>query len=309
MSGTTGRSDDGPLVRDRRTGELVREKVLGDALLRLAYSRPCRWASEWILFRNYLASRLLGWYADRRCSRRRIRPTIDSLGIDETEFLRPVAEFRTFNEFFTRRLRPEVRPASPEPAELCCPADCRLLVHPRLPQGRCVPVKGRPFAVADLLGPRGKAAADHFAGGALAVCRLCPADYHRYHYPAEGTTLDAWEIDGRLHSVNPLALALNLPIFDQNHRFVSLLALARFGEVAFVEVGAFGVGGIVQSHRGAAFSRLEEKGFFRFGGSTVVLVFRPGTVAFAEDLVASSARGVETVVRCGETIGHCASRD
>jgi phosphatidylserine decarboxylase len=305
VSSPSQEADNSPLVHDRRSGQLLREKVLGDGLLRLAYSRPCRWASEWLLFRNYLVSRLLGWYADRRLSRRRIQPTIDELGLDESEFLRPTAEFRTFNEFFARKLKPGARPTSANAAELGSPADCRLLVYPTLPEGRCVPVKGRPFTIGDLLGPRGKEQAEAFAGGALAICRLCPADYHRYHYPTAGRTTDSWEIDGRLHSVNPLALALNLPIFDQNHRVVTLLDLACFGPMAFVEVGAFGVGGIVQTHPNPTFGRLDEKGYFRFGGSTIVLVFRPGSVVFDSDLIAQSATGTETLVRCGETIGRC----
>jgi phosphatidylserine decarboxylase len=296
----------GPLVYDRRSGETFHEKVLGDGLMRLAYSRPLRWASDFVLFRNYLVSCLLGWYADRRFSRRRIRSTITELGIDESEFLRPASEFRTFNEFFTRRLKPAARPFDPDAAKLCSPTDCRLLVFPNLPKGRCVPVKGRPFTVAGLFGHPNATRAEAFAGGSLAICRLCPADYHRYHYPAEGKALDAWEIDGRLHSVNPLALALNLPIFDQNRRVVNLLALARFGPVAFVEVGAFGVAGIVQTHQEEEFARGQEKGYFRFGGSTVVLVFRPDAAVFDRDLVEHSAQGIETLVRCGETIGHCA---
>jgi phosphatidylserine decarboxylase len=299
-------SNAGPPVYDRRSGELFHEKVLGDGLMRLAYSRPLRWASEWVLFRNYLVSRLLGWYADRTWSRRRIPATISALGIDEDEFLRPAAEFRTFNEFFTRKLKPAARPFAPDAAKLCSPADCRLLVFPSLPKGRCVPVKGHSFTVGGLFGEHHAARAEAFAGGALAICRLCPADYHRYHYPAEGKALDSWEIDGRLHSVNPLALALNLPIFDRNRRVVNLLALARFGPVAFLEVGAFGVGGIVQTHRDAEFGRGEEKGYFRFGGSTVILVFRPHAVVFDRDLVEHSEEGIETLVRCGETIGRCA---
>lgn len=296
----------GPLIYDRVSRQQVRETVLGDGLLRLAYSRPCRWASEWLLFRNYLVSRLLGRYADCRCSRRRIAPTIAQLGIDESEFLQPASSYRTFNEFFTRQLKPGARPFAPDPASLCSPADCRLLVYPRLPEGHCIPVKGHPFSVAGLLGPTGEATARQFDNGALAICRLCPADYHRYHYPAEGNTLDAWELDGRLHSVSPLALALRIPIFDQNRRSVSLLALARFGPVAFVEVGAFGVAGIVQTHRKPVFERGDEKGYFRFGGSTIVLVFRPGAAVFDDDLVAHSAAGIETLVRCGERIGRSA---
>jgi phosphatidylserine decarboxylase len=302
--GTPETVADGPQVFDRRRQQLFRETVLGDGLLRLAYSAPLRGVSQWLLFRHALWSRLLGWYADCRLSRGRIRRTIAQLGLDETDFRDPVPSFSTFNEFFYRHLRAGARPFDPAPDRLCSPADCRVLVFPRLEDTTCVPVKGRQFTVAGLLGAGRDAVAAGFAAGSLIVCRLCPADYHRFHYPAAGRAVDAWAVPGKLNSVNPRALELGLNVFAENRRAVTLLDLDVFGLCAFVEVGAFGVAGIVQTHPGGPFAKMDEKGYFRFGGSTLVLVFRAGGVAFDDDLCRHSAAGVEVLVRCGETIGH-----
>lgn len=306
MTATTSTVPDpgGPLIFDRRQGEYCRETVLGDRWLRLAYSAPLRGVSQWVLFRHALWSRLLGWYADCRCSRRRIRRAIQELQIDESEFRDPVSSFTTFNQFFYRHLRDGVRSFDSAPGRLSAPADCRLLVFPRLDGETCVPVKGRAFTVPGLLGPGHDADAAIFAGGSLAVCRLCPADYHRYHYPASGTEVTHWRVRGALNSVNPVALELGLPVFTENRRAVTLLDFEGFGRGAFIEVGAFGVAGIVQTHPHGAFAKMAEKGYFRFGGSTLVLVFTPGALEFDPDLVQHSAQGIEALVRCGETVGH-----
>lgn len=294
----------GPLVFDRRRGACFRETVLGDRWLRLAYSAPLRPLTGPVLFRRAFWSRVLGWYADRPLSRRRIAPAIAQLGIDMGEFRDPASSFRTFNEFFCRHLRPGARPFDPAPEALCSPADCRLAVVPRLSGAECVLVKGRPFTILELLGRGREAEAAGFAGGSLAVCRLCPADYHRFHYPAAGRETGHWTVPGALHSVNPLSLALGIRVFAENRRVVSLLELERFGRCAFVEVGAFGVARIVQTHPRGPFSKMAEKGYFAFGGSSIVMAFGPGTVAFDPDLVEHSAAGVEVLVRCGETIGR-----
>ena len=277
--------------------------MLGDRWLRLAYQSPMRSVFRALLFRRLWASRLLGWYCDSRWSRGKIGKAIQELGIDEGEFDGSVDSFRSFNDFFSRRLRQGCRPFEADPGVLCSPADCRMLLFPALNGDECVPVKGRPFNVAGLLAdPVGAAGA--FRGGSVVVARLCPADYHRFHYPADGTVLRTWSVSGRADSVNPIALSLGLPVFTENVRHVSLLDLEQFGTAAFVEVGAFGVARIVRTHQGRAFRKMDERGYFAFGGSTVVMVLGAGQLQPAEDLVANTAAGHETLVRVGETIGH-----
>ena len=287
---------------DRRTGQRVTESVLGSGLIRFAY-RPSVHPFTGLMFGHALVSRLMGWYADRGISRGRIAKTIRSTGIDMTQVVVPEGGFKSFNDFFTRRLVPGARAFPDDPALFGSPSDCRLSVYPVLEDQTCIPVKGRRFTVGELLGSEGGSALPVFRKGALCVCRLAAIDYHRYHYPDDGTETARWRAGKRYESVHPFALARNLPVFTENVRTVSLLETAHFGRVAFVEVGAFGVGSITQTHPGPAFRRGEEKGFFSFGGSTIILVFEPGAIRFDDDLAEQSAAGVETLIRAGDRIG------
>ncbi len=294
---------DGIRVFDRKRGRFVTETVLGARWMRLAYNPAVRPITRFLLFQTGWASRLLGWYCDTPWSRRNIGPAIRDLGIDPSEFAEPVESFRSFNDFFTRRLRPGVRPFDSSPEVLVAPADARTLVFPALSEDAALPVKGAAVTAGDLLGPLAAESAARFAGGSAVVARLCPADYHRFHFPASGRTLRRQRVPGRYESVNPWILALGIPVFRVNVRDVSLLDLQRFGRAAMIEVGAFGVGGIVQTHRNGEFEKMAEKGFFRFGGSTVILLFQPGVLRFDPDLVERSAQSIETLVRAGERLG------
>ena len=283
--------------------QLTQEAVLGQSWLKWAYQCAGHGFFETLVFRSSWLSRIMGMYCDLRLSRRRIRTTIAELEIDIEEFHDAVDSFRTFNEFFTRRLNLELRPFDPSPETIISPADGRVLVYPRLERDRCVPVKGRAYSADDLLaGDAGR-----FHGGAIAVIRLCPADYHRFHFPCSGRIIENRQINGHYHSVNPLALALGVNVFPENKRAYSTLKTEGAGRVVIMEIGAFGVGSIAWTYHGDNVEKMGERGFFKFGGSSIVLLFEPDRVVFAADLVAHSAEGHETLVRVGETIATATS--
>ena len=290
-------------VVDRGSGRIEREPVLADRWLRLAYRLPLRPVCRTVLFRYAWVSKLLGWYCDLPLSRRRIPRVVEQLAIDMDEAIAGIDDFRTFNEFFTRKLRTSARPYDRHPNTLVSPADARVTAYPRLDGATCVPVKGRAFTIAKLAGER-SGVADRFDGGTAFVFRLNPSDYHRFHYPASGTTRAAWDVRGRYESVNPVSLALGLPVFVENRRRITVLQVDEFGEMLFIEIGAFGVGAIVQSHSGETFDKMDEKGFFKFGGSTIVVVMRPGCAEPENDLVCNTRAGYETRIRAGETIAR-----
>lgn len=295
-------SRQGILVHDRRSGVMVQEHVLGDRLLKLAYGSPLKPLLAWPLFGTALCSRLLGWYANTAHSRRKIASTTEQLGIDLNECVTPPNGFASFNDFFCRRLKPGQRPFAAEETILCSPADCRLTVWQKLKSDACIPVKGAHFMITELLGAQGADLAESFSYGSLCVCRLCPADYHRYHYPADGKEIRRWHLGNRWHSVNPLALARNIRVFTTNVREVTILDLDAIGHAAFIEVGAFGVAAITQTHTSSTFRKGDEKGFFSFGGSTIIMIFQPGSIQFDHDLVELSSQGIETLVKAGEPI-------
>jgi len=284
-----------------RRGSAAKEEeiILGKGLLRWAYHSKAGKSLAALLFHHAWPSRLAGWFAASRFSRRRIAPVIRELAIDVTEFADPVESYPTFNAFFTRRLKSGARPFSAVDSDIASPADGRVLVYPRLQKNALVPVKGKSFTVDELLG----FTAAEFYDGSLAIIRLCPADYHRFHFPCEGRLIEQYRIKGRYHSVNPLVLALGIDVFGQNERQVALLENARLARYAYVEVGAFGVGSIVQTYTGPFVQKGDEKGYFQYGGSTVILVFQPGKILFEEDLLTHSAEGFATFLRAGQRLG------
>jgi len=288
-----------------RRGAAAKEEeiILGKGLLRWAYHSPLGKSLAALLFHHAWPSRLAGWFAASRLSRRRIAPVIRELAIDATEFADPVESYPTFNAFFTRRLKPGARPFSPDDSDIASPADGRVLVYPRLQKNALVPVKGKSFTVDDLLGYP----AAEFHDGSLAVIRLCPADYHRFHFPCEGRLIEQRRMKGRYHSVNPLVLALGIDVFSQNERHVTVLENARLARYAYVEVGAFGVGSIVQTYTGPFVQKGDEKGYFQYGSSTVILVFQPGKILFEKDLLTHSAEGYETFLQAGHCLGKTAA--
>lgn len=294
----------GPLYFYRRGSDQKEEEIiLGGGLMRWAYQSRAGRALTGFLFNRRWPSRLAGWYADSRWSRRQIAPVIRNLGIDTGELDAPVESYATFNAFFTRRLKAGARPFALEPAEVASPADGRVLVYPQLQQTTLLPIKGKSFTVDALLGMP----AAGYAGGSLAVVRLCPADYHRFHFPCDARVIAQRRIPGRYHSVNTLVVAMGVDVFSENERQVTLLENEQLGEFALVEVGAFGVGSIVQTFTGAEVRKGEEKGYFQYGGSTIVLLFRRERVEFCPDLVAHSAEGIETFLRAGELLAKMTS--
>lgn len=254
---------------------------------------------SFLLFRRRIFSHLMGLYCDSARSRRQIRSFIDKLKIDTEEVLQPLDSFVSFNDFFTRRLKPSSRPYDDAPRAVISPADGRVLVYPRIEQDTVVPVKGRSFTLSALL----EMAAGDFLNGSLAVIRLCPADHHRFHFPCDGEILTSRLINGFYHSVNPIALASRISVFTENKRALTLMRNPLLGKVAMVEIGAFGVGSIVQTFTGSHAVKFQEKGYFKYGGSTIVLVFRPHTLTFSADLIENTAEGYETFLKVGERIG------
>ena len=288
---------------DRATGRLETEAVYGGAGLRLLYGPRAKGAWLLPLVIRPVVSWLYGKVQDMRWSGRKIRPFIEKYRLDASEFLDPVESFATFNQFFTRKLKPEARPVAPGKDVAVLPADARYLFFPRIDLADGFVVKGRKFTLASFLGD--KALAARYEKGSMVIARLCPTDYHRFHFPAAGVAAGPKLINGVLYSVNPVALRERIDIFTQNKRVLSTLESPEFGRIVSVEVGATMVGRITQTYSpGEPVAKGQEKGFFSFGGSTVVLLFEPGRIVFDEDLLAASRPGLEILCRAGQSLGR-----
>lgn len=243
-------------------------------------------------------SRLAGRFMDSGLSRPLIAPFIRKNGIDMGDYLSE--EYPSFNAFFTRSLRPGARPLDREPTHLMAPCDGRLSVY-AIDESSVFTIKGSRYDVAALLG--GEDGAKQFHGGTALVFRLCVDDYHRYHYPDDGTKGDNHFIPGVLHTVRPIALA-HTDVFIQNCREYTILNTAHFGPVAQIEVGALLVGRISNNQEAGSFRRGEEKGKFLYGGSTVVLLLPPGAAEIEGRFWQATARGEEIRVRLGQCVGQ-----
>jgi phosphatidylserine decarboxylase len=288
------------VYRLRGTGAIVAEPLPTETRLRWAYETAWGAAFFGPFFRWPHYSRLMGWLHERPASRRLIAPFVETFSIDVGELEMPIADYPHFAAFFERRLKPEARPFDPDETLLPAPGDGKLLAYPSLGPETRLPVKGRHVPLAALLGDEHAV----YRSGSALVLRLAPYDYHRFHFVSTGVAGPARSLPGTLYSVNPIALNGMPDIYLRNHRMVSFQDTASFGRIAYVEVGAFEVGRIQQTFTPGPVGRGQEKGLFRLGGSTVVLLFEPGRVVFDADLIASTAADLETQVTLGSTIGR-----
>ena len=279
---------------DRATGEKVVESVMGDKALRFAYETLLGRTLWPVLFGSKRISALMGSCYDSPRSRKDIAKLTSIPGCNADEAEKPIAEYDSFNDFFTRRLKPGARPVGDG---IVSPADGRLMLYLSADAERPFPLKGATRSLRAVFD--GDAPAGLYD---IAVVRLAPVDYHRFHFPCNCRTPEPPRvIPGRYHSVNPIALVRHPDVYADNERQV-LKCRATFGDFWLVDVGAFGVGTIVQTYSGGAHAKGDEKGYFKFGGSTVMLVARAGALTFDADLVRNSAAGLETRVRCCERI-------
>lgn len=285
-----------------RTGRIQGGDTFQDRALRLLYAGlPGRLLLKPLTHPSI--SRIGGCFLDSPLSTFLIRPFIRSNGISLRGCETPAGgTYRSFNAFFTRSLRSKARPFPPDPGILCSPCDGLISAY-TISKKQHFSIKNTEYTVSQLL--KDDRLAARYAGGTALVIRLTVSDYHRYAYVDDGLRSSYRRIPGILHTVNPAA-ASSHPIYKENTREYSLLRSRNFGTVLMMEVGAMMVGKIVNHHK--AYTRIDvfrgqEKGYFAFGGSTIVLLLEPGRVTIDKDILRNTALNIETKVKMGERIG------
>lgn len=284
------------------SGQLETEQVYGEGYLRWAYENPLGRLTTAAVLQKACFSQWYGWRMDRPSSVSRILPFIERYGVDASEFADAVESYQSFNDFFYRRLKPQARPVDPDPKSVVYPADGRHLAIANIDEATVFYVKGQRFQLADFIADA--ALAKRFCGGSMLISRLCPVDYHRFHFPLAGRAERAQPINGALRSVSPIALRQHLNILWQNKRQRTLLTTDAGDEILIVEIGATCVGRIHQTYTpNTPLPKGAEKGYFAFGGSCVVCLFPAGKVTFAPHLLQYSAEGIESYGKIGEVAG------
>lgn len=293
---------------DRYRQTTCTEKVYGDKALRWTYGTMAGRIALSLLVKRIVFSRWYGWKMDQPSSAQKIAPFIRQYELDASEFLRDPADYRSFNEFFFRELKPEARPIDTKPETAVFPADGRHLCVPDLSKADGLFVKGQMFSLAELL--QDAALTKRYAEGSLLLSRLCPVDYHRFHFPVAGTPGKTRLINGPLYSVNPIALCQNIHILATNKRTITELQTEHFGTVLLLEIGATCVGSIVQTYQpGSPVAKGAEKGYFRFGGSSTITIFEPGRIQFDQDLIENSRQHRELYARIGDHMAYKATTE
>ena len=287
---------------NRYTGRIETEDVYGQSFLRWTYSNPVGRLSLHALVKRAAFSRWYGRRMDRPSSRGKVLPFIARYGVDAREFLDRAESFNTFNEFFYRKLKPGTRPIDPRPEVAVFPADGRHLGFQDLSKAEGIFVKGAVFDLPALLQDQSLAA--KYKRGSIVLSRLCPVDYHRFHFPVAGVPSKPKLINGPLYSVNPIALRRNIHIFSENRRALCRIQSPEFGEVLMLEIGATCVGSFEYTFSpDQPVTKGAEKGFFKFGGSSIMTIFEPDRLRLDDDLVSNSVEGRELYARVGDHMG------
>lgn len=288
---------------DRYARSLKTEQIYGEKWLRFAYENPAGRFFVWLAARRAFFSRWYGWKMRKPASALRVLPFITEYNLNVDEFAKSAFDYKTFNEFFYRALKPAARPIADGARIAVFPADGRHLAMPNVDTADGFYVKGAKFSLGELLGD--ESLAIKFAGGAMLISRLCPVDYHRFHFPVGGVPNEPRLINGWLYSVSPVALRRNVRYLVENKRELTLIESPEFGTVAVLEVGATNVGSITQSFvPGRTMAKGDEKGLFAFGGSCVITLFQRGRIRFDADLLSSSEQHVELYAKMGDRLGE-----
>eukprot|EP01134_Creolimax_fragrantissima_P007843 CFRG7843T1 len=301
------------LVMNRETGTIIEEFVPGYIMNALSLMYRTRWGRS-AVSTSAQVRKTLKTMSEREgakmnspesCFNIKGFVALHNIAIHEVE--KPLEEFRTFNEFFSRRLkagaRKDAAPGNSKVA-LCC-ADSRLMAFQTWQHSRKLWVKGTQFDFKSLVGPELQFLNPYFDNASLCIARLAPQDYHRWHMPVTGKYVGETFVDGQYYTVNPIAIrSEGFNVFTENKRVISQFLTEEFGLVLLVSVGATLVGSLeIFPKVGQDVTKFDEHGTFYFGGSTVIVVFQEGVIDMDTDLLTTSMRSMETLVRVGQSLG------
>jgi len=283
---------------DRAIGQIKTEQVEAGGWLFWLYNNPVGELSLQAVVKRKFASEWYGKRMDKPASVSKIEPFIRKYHINMSDFQKK--KYTSFNDFFIRKLKPGARKIDTNKNVVISPGDGKIQAWEDIDYQYFI-VKGYRMNLQDFL--RNDSLARVYANGSLILLRLSPADYHRFHFPVSGKLSPVVKIKGEYYSVNPIALRQDIRIFCENKREYQIISSKKFAHVLMSEIGATFVGSIIQTHHGDTAIKGEEAGYFKFGGSSIILLFRKGKINIDADLLRNTRNHLETQVRMGEHIG------
>ena len=283
-----------PTYYDRKKQKYIEDKKKSKAL-QFLYKTPLGRGVLKIFVINPMTSKIGGVFINTKISRVKIKGFIKKNSINMNEY--EIKKYKSFNDFFTRKIELSNRPMSNDKNDFISPADSKLLVY-RINEDLILNIKQSSYTLEELV--KGGYNLDDFKNGYALVFRLSVDDYHHYCYIDNGKTLCSSSIKGKLHTVQ--SISEKYKIYKENHRVYSILETENFGKVLYMEVGAIMVGKIINREL-TNFQKGEEKGYFKMGGSTIVLLIQDNIINIDKDILDNSSKGIETIVKYRETIG------
>lgn len=241
-------------------------------------------------------SNLMALYMNSKYSIKRTNRFIKKNNINVYDYSKQ--EYSSYNDFFIRKIIDAKRPINGRSDVFISPCDSKLTVY-KINNDLTLKIKGAYYSVDTLVD---KNIMNEYMGGYAFVFRLSTDNYHRYCYIDSGSKGENVHIEGVYHTVQPIALK-HYNFYKTNTREYTVMSTNNFGKVIQVEVGAMGIGRIVNHHQKHKFKKGEEKGYFEFGGSTIVVLVKKSMVKVDKDIITNSEEDIETNVKYGEKIG------
>ena len=279
-----------------RDGSTLNEDTTQDMILEKLYT-SCTGRMFMKVMSIPLFSNIACWVLTKRASKVLISPFIKKYQINMDQY--EAVSYDNFDQFFSRNKKAENRQIDETSHHLISPCDGKLTVYP-LSENAHFDIKQSSYTLSTLL--KDESLAKKYTNGYALVFRLTVDNFHRYCYETDGSQEQTVRIPGILHSVNPIVNDY-VPVYKENTREYCICQTEHFKEMIVMEVGALMIGRIVNHMKSGAFRKGQEKGYFRFGGSTIVLLFQENTLKMDDDILHNSTHGLETEVRFGEKIG------
>lgn len=286
---------------DRKSGKTQLETPPGEGFLKLLYNNPFgKMALLPIVKRKFLSE----WYGrkmNKPSSVKKIQSFVSDLNIDMDEAKKEISSFTSFNDFFYRKLKPEARPIE---GNFVSPGDGKLLAFENIADVHDFFIKGRNFTLKEFLNDFNLA--EQYKNASLLILRLAPNDYHRFHFPYDGTPSETTKINGDYLSVSPYALASNFTkVFCENKRELCSLSTKNKGNILLIPVGATMVGTIIETYTpNTTIKKGDEMGYFAFGGSTIAILIDKTKIKIDQDILENTKNKIETFVKMGEKIAE-----